>query len=68
LGAGAFVLQNWGISLVPLTSLVFINALQGTQYLFLLILTTIFSSEKIILQKIIAVLLICAGLAFLAIK
>jgi len=68
LGAGAFILQNWGINLVPLASLVFINALQGTQYLFLLILTTIFSSEKIILQKIIAVLFICAGLAVLAIK
>lgn len=79
LGAGAFILQNWAIALVPLGSLVFINALEGTKYLFLLILTVFLSLkfpailkekffEKIILQKIIAVLFICAGLAVLAIN
>ena len=78
LGAGAFILQNWAIALVPLGSLVFINALEGTKYLFLLILTAFLSlkfpailkekfSKKIILQKIIAILFICAGLAVLAI-
>lgn len=67
LGAGAFILQNWAIALVPLASLVFINALEGTKYLFLLILAAVFSSEKIVLQKIIAVLFIVAGLVFLAI-
>jgi len=68
LGAGASILQNWAIALVPLGSLVFINALEGIKYLFLLILMAVFSSEKIILQKIIAVLFICAGLAILAIN
>ena len=79
LGAGASILQNWAIALVPLGSLVFINALEGTKYLFLLILTTFLSrklpallkekfSGKIILQKITAVLFICAGLAILAIN
>jgi hypothetical protein len=78
LGAGAFILQNWAIALVPLGSLVFINALEGTKYLFLLILTAFLSlkfpsilkekfSEKIILQKIISILLIGAGLIVLAI-
>lgn len=78
-GGSAFVLQNWAINLTPLAFLPFINALEGTKYLFLLILTVFLSlkfpailkekfSEKIILQKIIAVLLICAGLAVLAIN
>jgi drug/metabolite transporter (DMT)-like permease len=79
LGAGAFVLQNWAIALVPLSSLAFINALEGTKYLFLLILTSVISvkmpaiikeniSTKIIRQKIIAVFLIGTGLLILALK
>jgi hypothetical protein len=80
--AGAFMLQNWAIALVPLSSLAFINALEGTRYVFLLILAVFFSltqplwaertglkeevSRKIILQKIIALLLISGGLILLA--
>jgi len=76
-GAGAGLLQNWAIALTPLAYLAFINALQGVQYVFLFILTILLSvkfprilkeeiSKKIIFQKIIAILLIGAGLAILA--
>ena len=79
IGGGAFVLQNWAIALVPLTFLPFINALEGTKYVFLLIFAVLFSlkspqilkeeiSKKVLLQKIIAILLIGAGLALLAFK
>jgi len=78
-GAGAFVLQNWAIALAGLTYLAVINALQGIQYVFLLILTILFSlkspkilkeklSKEIIIQKIIAILLIGGGLTLLAFK
>ncbi len=71
-GAGANLLQNWAIALAPLVFIPVINALQGTQYVFLLILTVLFSfkfphllkeevSAKVLGQKIIAVLLIAAG-------
>lgn len=76
MGAGAFILQNWAIALVPLGFLAFINALEGTKYVFLLIFTTFLSlkfpqilkekiSRKILLQKIIAILLIGGGLFLL---
>jgi len=72
-GGGAFLLQNWAIALVPLVFLPFVNALEGTKYLFLLIFTVFLSlkfpqflkekiSRKILFQKIIAILLIGAGL------
>jgi len=72
-GGGAFLLQNWAITLVPLVFLPFVNALEGTKYLFLLIFTVFLSlkfpqflkekiSRKILFQKIIAILLIGAGL------
>ncbi|PIV64864.1 MAG: hypothetical protein COZ90_00550 [Candidatus Nealsonbacteria bacterium CG_4_8_14_3_um_filter_37_36] len=78
LGAGAFLLQNWAIALVPLGFLAFVNALEGTKYVFLLIFTALISlklpqiikekiSRKILIQKIIAILLIGGGLALLAI-
>ena len=42
-GAGANILQNWGIALAPLViHVAFINALQGIQYVFLLIFTICF--------------------------
>jgi drug/metabolite transporter (DMT)-like permease len=77
MGAGAFILQNWAIALVPLGFLAFINALEGTKYIFLLIITVFLSlkfpkilkekiSKEILLQKIIAILLIGGGLALLA--
>jgi len=73
------VLQNWAVALAPLIYLAFINALQGVQYVFLLIFTAFLSlklpqilkeeiSRKIISQKIIAILLIGGGLAILACK
>jgi hypothetical protein len=78
-GAGANILQNWGVFLAPLTYVAIINALQGLQYLFLLLFTLLLSlkfpqilkeeiSKKIIFQKIIAILLIGGGLTLLAFK
>jgi len=84
LGAGSVLCQNWAIALVPLSLLAFINALEGTKYIFLLIFTILLSltqpflakktglkeeiSKKVILQKIVAILLIGTGLMFLALK
>ncbi len=76
IGSGAFILQNWAIALVPLGFLAFINALEGTKYLFLLIFTILLAlkfpkilkeeiSRKILFQKILAILLIGGGLALL---
>jgi drug/metabolite transporter (DMT)-like permease len=78
-GGLANVLQNWAISLAPLAYVALINALQGVQYVFLLIFAVILSiklpqilkeeiSQKIILQKIVAILIIAIGLAILTIK
>ena len=78
-GAGGFLLQNWAIALVPLGFLAFINALEGTKYIFLLIFIVLLSlkfprilkeeiSKKVIFQKLFAVLLIGAGLAVLALS
>lgn len=79
MGAGALILQNWAIALAPLVFVPIINALQGIQYVFLLILATLLSlifprilkeevSKKILFQKIIAILLIGGGLVLLAFK
>ncbi len=76
-GAGAGLLQNWAIALVPLISVAFINALQGVQYVFLLVLSIFLSfkfpqilkeqmAKEIIIQRIVAVLLIGGGLVLLA--
>ena len=76
-GAGALILQNWAIFLAPLVFLAVINALQGVQYAFLLIFAVLLSvkfprilkeevSKEVIFQKIIAILLIGAGLVLLA--
>ena len=75
-GGGAGILQNWAIALAPLACVAIINALQGIQYVFLLIFTVLLSwkfpkilkeeiSKEIIFQKIIAILLIGAGLVLL---
>ena len=79
LGGGANILQNWAIALAPLVYVAIVNALAGTQYVFLLIFTIFLSlkfpqllkeeiSKKILFQKIIAILLIGAGLTLLAFK
>jgi len=75
-GAGAFVLQNWAIALAAVVFLPVINALAGTQYIFLFLLITFISlkfpkilkeriSRQIIFQKIFAILIIGIGLALL---
>ena len=74
LAAGGFLLQNYAISL---TSVALVNALQGVQYVFIIligVLATIFYpkilseniSKSIIIQKIIAVILIAFGLYLIA--
>ena len=77
-GAAAGILQNWAIALAPLVYVAFVSALQGLQYGFLLIFAVFLSlkfpqilkeeiSQKIILQKVLAILLISGGLAILVI-
>ena len=76
IGAMANILQNWAIALAPLGCVAIINALQGTQYVFLLIIAVLICfkfpkilkeeiSKKIIFQKTIAILSIGAGLMIL---
>jgi len=78
-GGGANILQNWAFSLAPLAYIAIINALQGIQYIFLLIFTILLSlkfprilkeeiSRGILLQKISAILLIGAGFILLVFK
>jgi drug/metabolite transporter (DMT)-like permease len=78
-GAGANILENFAVALAPLAFLPIINALQGVQYVFLLLFVVLISlkapklfkeeiSKKAMLQKISATLLIILGLAALAIK
>lgn len=79
ISVSAFLLQSWAIVLVPFGYLAFINALEGTRYVFLLIFTVVISlkfprflkeeiSKETIFQKIVAVLFIVAGLVLLAFK
>jgi len=79
LGAIANILQNWAFALAPLIYIAIINALQGIQYVFLLIFTLILSlkfpqilkeeiSKRILVQKFFAILLIGIGLALLSFK
>ncbi len=78
-GAAAFagLLQNWAVALAPLALIAFINALQGIQYAFLLLLSVFLSSKfpnllkeyvsgRVLAQRVIAILFIGAGLALLA--
>jgi drug/metabolite transporter (DMT)-like permease len=73
IGATGFILQNYAIFL---GSVVLVNALQGVQYAFLLIISAILAlmapkllkenfSWRIILQKGVAVLFVAAGLCFI---
>ncbi|OIO07813.1 hypothetical protein COX21_01440 [Candidatus Falkowbacteria bacterium CG23_combo_of_CG06-09_8_20_14_all_41_10] len=75
LGAGAFILQNYAISL---GSVAIINALQGVQYAFLLALGWVLSvwspklfkediSFKTVREKVLAIILISVGLYFIVI-
>jgi len=76
-GASSGLLQNWAIALAPIIYLPVINALQGTQYVFLLIFTVFLSlkspqilkeeiSRKTLLQKIFGIIFIGVGLAIIA--
>lgn len=67
------VLQNWAVALVPIFYVAFINALQGIQYVFLIIISLLLSlkfpqifkeeiSKGVFIQKMIAILLIGVGL------
>jgi len=75
--ASGFILQNWAIALAGTASLALVSALGGVQYVFVLIFAILLSlkfpqilkeqiSGKIIFQKILAILLIGAGLALVA--
>ena len=77
IGGGAGFLQNLSMYLAPMSYLAFIYALEGIKYVFLLIFTLIMSwkipkilyeklSRPIISQKVIAILIIAAGLAIFA--
>ena len=78
-GSGSSILQNWAIALVPFGLLPFVNALEGTKYVFLLIFTVFLSlkfpkilkeeiSRKILSQKLFAILLIGLGLILLTFR
>lgn len=77
LGASAFVLQSYAISLAPFALVAMINALAGVQYIFLFLFSTLISvyfpklireniSRKAVLQKSAAIILIALGLLILA--
>ena len=79
LGAGGNLALIWAIFLAPLAYISIVNALQGIQHVFLLIMTVFLSlkfpqilkeeiSRKVVFQKIIAILLIGGGLALLVIQ
>lgn len=79
IGSLGNILQNFAISLVKLSAVSLITALQGVQYLFLFIFSLILSkkfpqilkeeiSRKIILQKTAAIFLIVSALAVLALS
>ena len=73
LGAIGGLLQNYAVAI---GSVIIVNALQGTQFMFLLLMTTVLSiyfpkiihekvTQNILLQKIMAIVLITIGLYFL---
>lgn len=75
-GGVAYILQGFAISLVSSAQLAVMNSLRGVQYVFLFAATLFFSrffpkilkeeiSAVVIFQKIVAILLIAAGLAAL---
>ena len=79
LGASAFVLQSYAVSLAPFALVAMINALAGVQYIFLFLFSTLISvyfpklikeniSRHAILQKCAAIILIASGLLVFALK
>ena len=78
-GGIAGFLQNIAIYLAPASSLAIINVLRGIQYIFLFVITLIFSiflpkiikediSIGVILQKLLSIILIGIGLSLLVLK
>jgi len=72
-GAGAFILQNFAIAIAGINFLPFINALEGTKYVFLFLLIFFLTkrfpkiseerfTKEIIIQKVASIALICLGL------
>ncbi len=72
LGATATIVQNGAVSIAPPLAVSLINSLQGTQYVFLMIIAYVVSRElpqllkesfggKILIQKLSAILLFVAG-------
>ena len=70
------ILQNYAIYLAPISSLAIINVLRVIQYVFLFIITLLFSAlfpklikeditRKSIIEKVIAIMLVILGLVFL---
>ncbi|MDO8265007.1 MAG: hypothetical protein Q7T34_01390, partial [Candidatus Parcubacteria bacterium] len=77
LGSLAIITQSFAVALVPLGLLSLINALQGIEYIFILIMAIFlsynfpqFGSERIsggiLFQKILAIICITAGVIILA--
>lgn len=75
-GALAGILQNFAISIAPVSGLAVMNALRGVQYVFLFALVVLIShwkpnllkesfSRKAIIQKLVAMMLIIVGLVIL---
>jgi drug/metabolite transporter (DMT)-like permease len=71
LGAGAGILQNLSINIVPAKNIALINALEGSKYAFIFIIAFLLSSRlpkifsrKNIFQKIISIIIIIAGMYF----
>lgn len=75
-GGVANLLQSLAISLAPVAYLAIVNALKGVQYVFLFLLTLLFSiffprifkekiSKKVLAQKIVSIAIIATGLVIL---
>jgi len=78
-GGLGFILQSYSVSLAKIEEIALINALEGIRYVFLLLFISILGrklpsllkeklAKRILGQKILATLIIVAGLALLALK
>jgi drug/metabolite transporter (DMT)-like permease len=71
LGAGAGILQNLSIHMVPAKNIALVNALEGSKYAFIFIMALLLSTKfpKIFrrensLQKIVSIIIIIIGMYF----
>jgi drug/metabolite transporter (DMT)-like permease len=76
LGAAGGILQNLAIYVAPPLALAFVNALQGVQYVFVIIFAAVISrfapsiireshTRRVVIQRVLAALLLLAGMAVL---